>query len=200
MKYLSFLTALAIGGAKSSSLAAATALLPENLALHARATASSEHNNRYVARFAVDGRIPAAGSQADLDQAWCVQGNTHRNGAEFALEWTNEVTVAEIVYYGRTAWFDEDLDTGNMGPCRGSGVATYNGRMIENLHVDNARRILLEFQKSFSVSKGCSVADMRTAPRGPSSSGSESSPGMQLQSSNAPYSLPSGLLRTVTMG
>lgn len=26
---------------------------------------------------------------------------------------------------GRTAWFDEDLATGNMGPCRGSGVATY---------------------------------------------------------------------------
>jgi hypothetical protein len=23
---------------------------------------------------------------------------------------------------GRTAWFDEDLDTPNMGPCRGSGV------------------------------------------------------------------------------
>jgi hypothetical protein len=25
---------------------------------------------------------------------------------------------------GRTAWFDEDLHTENMGPCRGSGVAT----------------------------------------------------------------------------
>jgi ketosteroid isomerase-like protein len=25
---------------------------------------------------------------------------------------------------GRTAWFDEDLDTPNMGPCRGSGVLT----------------------------------------------------------------------------
>lgn len=25
---------------------------------------------------------------------------------------------------GHTAWFDEDLDTPNMGPCRGSGVLT----------------------------------------------------------------------------
>jgi hypothetical protein len=25
---------------------------------------------------------------------------------------------------GRTAWFDEDLDTPNLGPCRGSGVLT----------------------------------------------------------------------------
>lgn len=25
---------------------------------------------------------------------------------------------------GRTAWFDEDLDTPNMGPCRGTGVLT----------------------------------------------------------------------------
>lgn len=25
---------------------------------------------------------------------------------------------------GTTAWFDEDLDTPNLGPCRGSGVLT----------------------------------------------------------------------------
>ena len=43
-----------------------------------------------------------------MNQAWCVQGDTHRNGAEFTLEWTNAVTVAEIVYYGRTAWFAEE--------------------------------------------------------------------------------------------
>lgn len=28
---------------------------------------------------------------------------------------------------GRTAWFDEDLDTPNMGPCRGTGVLTREG-------------------------------------------------------------------------
>jgi ketosteroid isomerase-like protein len=28
---------------------------------------------------------------------------------------------------GRTAWFDEDLDTPNMGPCRGTGVLSLEG-------------------------------------------------------------------------
>lgn len=28
---------------------------------------------------------------------------------------------------GQTAWFDEDLDTPNLGPCRGSGVLTREG-------------------------------------------------------------------------
>ncbi|HJV90666.1 MAG TPA: nuclear transport factor 2 family protein [Holophagaceae bacterium] len=28
---------------------------------------------------------------------------------------------------GRTAWFDEDLDTPNMGPCRGTGVLSLQG-------------------------------------------------------------------------
>lgn len=28
---------------------------------------------------------------------------------------------------GRTAWFDEDLDTPNLGPCRGSGVLVLTG-------------------------------------------------------------------------
>ncbi|HJW09240.1 MAG TPA: nuclear transport factor 2 family protein [Holophagaceae bacterium] len=32
---------------------------------------------------------------------------------------------------GRTAWFDEDLETANMGPCRGSGVlAKRHGRWL----------------------------------------------------------------------
>ena len=79
-----------------------------NLARFARASASSEHNGSYAARFAIDGKIPFAGSQDDIDRAWCVQGNTHRNGAEFTLEWTNAITVAEIVYHGRTAWFAEE--------------------------------------------------------------------------------------------
>jgi len=86
----------------------AAAPLPENLALRANATANSEHNAHYRARFALDGVVPAAGGQSDLDQAWCVRGDTHRNGAELTLRWSNTVTVAEVVYYGRTAWFAEE--------------------------------------------------------------------------------------------
>ena len=105
---LSALTALAISITPLLTWAATSPPLPENLALKATATASSEHNSHYLARFAIDGKIPSAGGQSDLDQAWCVQGATHRNGAEFTLAWSNEITVAEIVYWGRTAWFAEE--------------------------------------------------------------------------------------------
>ena len=37
---------------------------PDNLALKATASASSEYSGRYRARFACDGKIPAAGSQS----------------------------------------------------------------------------------------------------------------------------------------
>lgn len=40
--------------------------------------------------------------------------------------WSFEATRRAITLSkdGRTAWFDEDLDTPNMGPARGSGVLT----------------------------------------------------------------------------
>lgn len=38
--------------------------------------------------------------------------------------WTFRAVKRDIAFSadGRTAWFDEQLDTQNMGPCRGSGV------------------------------------------------------------------------------
>jgi len=83
--------------------------LPENLAAKATVSASSEYSNRYLAKFAVDGKVPPAGSQADLGKAWAVQGKTAADRGEFTLRWKQPVTVTEIVYYGRTAWL--------MGEC-----------------------------------------------------------------------------------
>ncbi len=83
--------------------------LPENLAPKAKVSASSEYSDRYLAKFAVDGKVPPAGSQSDLGKAWAVQGNTAADKAEFTLGWKQPVTVAEIVYYARTAWL--------MGEC-----------------------------------------------------------------------------------
>ena len=74
---------------------------PENLALRAKATASSEYDGNYRARFAIDGKIPDPISQNDVGRAWAVQGVS---AAEFTLEWPHAVRVAEIVYYGRTGW------------------------------------------------------------------------------------------------
>ncbi|MBI5388014.1 MAG: discoidin domain-containing protein [Verrucomicrobia bacterium] len=108
MKFRLSLAVLVLTGGRMLALETASPPLPENLALKAKATASSEHNGSYRARFAIDGKVPSAGSQEDTDRAWCVQGNTHRHGADFTLEWTSAVTVAEVVYWGRTAWFAEE--------------------------------------------------------------------------------------------
>jgi len=90
------------------ALTACASILPPNLALSARATATSEYSSDHRAQFAVDGKIQSAGLRDDAGKAWCVRGDTHRNGADLTLEWTNAVTVAEVVYYGRTAWFAEE--------------------------------------------------------------------------------------------
>ncbi|MBM4087687.1 MAG: hypothetical protein FJ272_23090, partial [Planctomycetes bacterium] len=75
-----------------------------NLARTAKVKASSEYDQRYQARFAVDGQIPAGDSKADVSKAWAVLGSEARHQARFMLEWDKPVKVGEIVYYGRTAW------------------------------------------------------------------------------------------------
>ncbi len=85
---------------------AAAADVPENLARKATASATSEHNEKYLARFAIDDRIPPAGSgAADLGAAWCVLKAKSGDQAEFTLTWKQPVELSEIVYWGRTAWY-----------------------------------------------------------------------------------------------
>ena len=81
------------------------AAAPENLAAKAKAWASSEHNEHYLAKFAADGKIPHAGSSADLDAAWCVLKAKSGDRADFSLTWQQPVALAELIYWGRTAWF-----------------------------------------------------------------------------------------------
>ena len=138
----------------SFSAAAAT---PVNLALTARATATSEFSEHYLARFAIDGKIPGAGMQDDANQAWCVRGDTHRNGAELTLEWTNAVTVAEVVYYGRTAWFAEECwkDYDVLADNAAAPVATGSLQMgdgpqrIRLARPVTTRRLTLRFRSSY---------------------------------------------------
>ena len=80
------------------------AALPENLAAKATVSATSEHNAHYLAKFACDGKVPAALGHSDLDAAWCVRKDTSGDRAEFTLTWPQPVAVAEIVCFGRTAW------------------------------------------------------------------------------------------------
>lgn len=145
-----------------------------NLAPLAAVTASSEYNAQYQARFAVDGRIPAAGGQGDLEQAWCVRGDTHRGGATFTLTWTNTVTVAEVVYWARTAWFAEEgwkdcevwLDDAATPAVRGSFA---QGHGPQRLRVDppvEARRLELRFTSSHGgLNPGASEIQVFAAPQ-----------------------------------
>jgi len=73
-----------------------------NLAQQAQVSANSEYSDDYLARWAIDGNVPAAECKQDMKKAWCVVGAQTKNTGEFTLEWPQPVDVAEIVYFGRT--------------------------------------------------------------------------------------------------
>jgi len=79
--------------------------LPQNLATKAKISSNSQYNNDYLAKFVADGQIPNADAKNDPRKAWCVQGETHRDGAELIFQWDSPTPVGEIVYYARTAFF-----------------------------------------------------------------------------------------------
>jgi hypothetical protein len=72
-----------------------------NLAPKAKVSASSEYSGDYLAKWAIDGKIPELESRVDTRQAWCVRGQQGLHG-EFTLTWPGPVDVTEIVYFGRT--------------------------------------------------------------------------------------------------
>jgi len=76
---------------------------PENLARKAKAGASSEYSNDYLAKFAIDGVVPGLLTQDDLGKAWARRGVV-AEPTVFTLEWPEPVKVAEIIYYGRMSW------------------------------------------------------------------------------------------------
>ncbi len=93
----------------------ATENAPVNVAPQANVWASSEYNDSYAARFAVDETITKVGSGSDAGQAWACKGAGSGDMAEFTLTWPQPVEVAEIVNWGRTGslvsemWKDYEL-------------------------------------------------------------------------------------------
>ena len=63
-----------VGGLAAVMLLAAGAKAgePENLAPQAQVSATSEYNQDYAARYAVDGRVPDELGHDDTAQAWCI--------------------------------------------------------------------------------------------------------------------------------
>jgi hypothetical protein len=110
---------IAAGRLLAGHLAPAAQPLPENVALKAKITASSEYSDRYRAANLADGQIPGPMTHDDADKAWCARGDDHPNGVTVTFQWPQAVTVSCVVYYGRTAfalgenWREYELSTGD---------------------------------------------------------------------------------------
>ena len=133
------------------------AALPENLALKAKASATSEHNEHYLAKFAIDGKIPPAGSTgADLDAAWCVLKAKSGDQAEFTLRWDRPVELAELVYWGRTTWFMSEcfrdyevyLDDARQPAARGTFQMIHGPQRVE-IAKAKAGKVIFKFLNSY---------------------------------------------------
>jgi hypothetical protein len=79
-----------------------------NVAPKATITASSEAESEHAAKFVADGRIAKPQSKNDLNMAWAAAmvkaPYTFPEGITLSFAWEEPVSVAEVVYYGRTAW------------------------------------------------------------------------------------------------
>lgn len=85
---------------------------------HAAAAASDEA--RYFAHFTEDGVFLGT----DATERWDVaafRAYAHPH-FEAGNGWVMRATRRDVVVRGDVAWFDEDLETRNLGPARGSGV------------------------------------------------------------------------------
>ena len=129
---------------------------PENLALQAKASASSEYSGQYLARFAIDGVVPDQNGRDDVGHAWCILGKEAGDKADFTLEWPTPVIVSELVYFGRTGWSTEECWkeyelylNGDATPVAKGQFATLHGPQRIKFPKATVTRITLKFTKSF---------------------------------------------------
>ncbi len=145
--------------------------MPENLALRAKASATSEHNRDYRAAFAIDGVIPAAkrGSNA-IGHEWATKGAQR---ADFVLSWQQPVEVQEIVYYGRTTFAVEcfkdytvHLDDATRPVTKGKLRPGHGPQRIRLPKRTSARRLTLRFLNSHGAHNP-GAAEVRVYSRSP---------------------------------
>lgn len=144
-------------GYLQTACAAENHTLPPNLAEAANISATSEYSRAYQARFVADGHVPLTRGHDDLSRAWCVNGNTHRAGAEIVFEWPGKVLVSEVIYYGRTAWFLEECWKGYELLVDGQAEAIASGTLrmeegpqrIKLPRQTEVRKLRLKFTSSY---------------------------------------------------
>lgn len=147
---------------------------PENLALGATASASSEYSPQYAASLAIDGVIPELLSNDDAGRAWAVNGAEARHRATFVLEWPGPVTISEIVYYGRASWLVEEcwkdyevrLDDRAEPVAKGRFVMNAGPQRIK-IPTQRARKITLDFLSSYG-GQNPGAAELQVYAKSPS--------------------------------
>ncbi len=97
---------------------------------HAAAAASDEA--RYFGHFTDD----AVFLGTDATERWDVtafRAYAHPH-FEAGRGWAFRAIRRAVIVEGRLAWFDEDLETARLGPCRGSGVLRWDGERWRIAH------------------------------------------------------------------
>jgi ketosteroid isomerase-like protein len=87
--------------------------------------AAHADEGRYFAHFAPDGVFLGT----DASERWDVQAFRAYAHPYFARGhgWSFHGVRRRIAVRGDLAWFEEDLETKNLGPARGSGVLSFQG-------------------------------------------------------------------------
>ena len=96
--------------------------------------AAKADEERYFAHFARNGVFLGT----DASERWDVAAFRTYAHPHFAKgkAWTFRGVRRRIAARGDLAWFEEDLETQNLGPARGSGVLSYrNGRWLLEQYV-----------------------------------------------------------------
>jgi len=142
----------------SACTALAIAAAPENLAPKATISADSEYSSRYPAKGVADGVIPKPMGRDDIGRCWVVQGATHRSKARITFAWPQPVTVAEIVYWGRTGWhwgenfrdYELYLDDAKALALKGRLKAGHGGQRITLKQPTKVSKLAIQFTSSYN--------------------------------------------------
>ncbi|HUS91650.1 MAG TPA: discoidin domain-containing protein [Phycisphaerae bacterium] len=130
----------------------APAAAPENLALRAKVTGTSQYNQPHGVGKVADGQIAPPMSKADIGKSWAARGNDHPTGVWVSFDWPEAVTVAEVVYFGRTGWdWGENwkdcevyLNDANAPAAKGQFVPGHGPQRVKLAKPVAARRLRLK--------------------------------------------------------
>jgi len=144
---------------------------PENIALKATVTADSQHSSTYLATFVADGKIPEIGGCNSGGKEWAAKGSAHPNGVTLTFNWPAPVTVAQVVYYGRTSYavecfkgYEVFIDDAAKPVATGQFKAGHGPQPITLATPVRARTLKLKFTSSHkSLNPGAAEVEVYSA-------------------------------------